>query len=136
MTTKTIYISNDGEEFESEEECLEYEKKRDVHDAIIMFDSNRLPILDADSVAAFEDAEYLYILDSEKAKAFFDYISEAYGYAVPNPDEVVNYGLYAFNSDLSCQSYYELNDQIAELEVLRDELLDRTKECITENYSD
>lgn len=128
MTTKTLYISIDGEEFETEEECLEYEKKRDASEAVIMFTKNRLPILDADSVTAFEDSHYLYILDAERAKKFFDYVSESYGYAVPDPDEVVDCGLFAFEDSCYAQSYFEVNDRIADLEVLRDELLDRARE--------
>lgn len=132
MTTKVLYISVDGEEFETEEECLEYEKNRDAHGAILMFAANRLPITDEDSVAAFEDAQYLYILDAERAKKFFDYISESYGYTVPDSDEVVDGGLYVFEDTHYKESYIDLVDRIADLEVLRDELLDRVKECLDE----
>lgn len=128
MTIKNIYISDDGEEFETEEECVEYEKARDVKGAILMFDSDRQILDDADSVKAFENAMYLYIINVERAKKFFDYVSESYGYDVPDPDEVIEHGLYAFNDDMHCQSYYELTDRIAELEVARDELLDRAHE--------
>lgn len=136
MTTKIIYIAEDGEEFETSDECLKYEKKRDVHDAVIMFDSNRLPIVDTDSVTAFEDSSYLYILDAERAKAFFDYVSDAYGQATPNLEEVEDHALFAYDYDHSCQTYIDVNDKIAELEVLRDELLDRARECITEMYKE
>lgn len=128
MTTKIIYIAEDGEEFETSDECLKYEKKRDAHDSVIMFTSNRLPITCGDSVTAFEDAHYLYILDAERAKKFFDYVSESYGYAVPDPDEVVDCGLFAFEDSRYEQSYFDVNGRIADLEVLRDELLDRAKE--------
>lgn len=136
MTIKKLYIAEDGEEFETEEECLEYEGKRDVHDAIVMFASNRLPILNADSVTAFEDSNYLYIINAEKAKAFFDYISDAYGLAAPNLEEVEDNALFAYDYDHSCQSYINVDDKIAELEVLRDELLDRAKECIAEMHKE
>jgi hypothetical protein len=136
MTTKIIYIAEDGEEFETSDECLKYEKKRDVRNAVIMFDSNRLPIVDTDSVTAFEDSNYLYIIDAEKAKVFFDYVSDAYCLAIPNLEEVENHALFAYdyNYDSSCQNYINVNDKIAELEVLRDELLDRARECITDMY--
>ena len=126
MTIKNIYISDDGEEFETEEECLEYEKARDVSGAILMFDSDRQILDDADSVKAFENAMYLYIINVERAKKFFDFVGEDYGYVVP--DEVVENGLYAYDDNVHCQSYYKLTDQIAELEVARDELLDRAHE--------
>ena len=132
MTTKILYISIDGEEFETADECLKYEKKRDASGAVIMFTRNRLPILDVDSVTAFEDAHYLYILDAERAKKFFDYVSESYGYAVPNPDEVVDHSLFAFEDSSYAQSFFDVNDRIADLEVLKDELLDRAKECLDE----
>ena len=135
MRTRTIYISNDGEEFDTEEECLEYERNRDASDAILMFAANRLPIVDSDSVAAFEDASYLYILDAERAKAFFRAIKDDYSYAIPKLDEVTNFSLYAYEEDHSDQSYVNLDDKIAELEVLRDELLDRAREHMTELYS-
>ena len=134
MRTRTIYISNDGEEFETEEECLEYERNRDASDAVLMFAANRFPIVDSDSVAAFEDASYLYILDAERAKAFFKAIKDDYSYAIPKLDEVTNFSLYAYEEDRSGQSYVNLDDKIAELEVLRDELLDRAREHMTELY--
>lgn len=136
MTIKKLYIAEDGEEFETEEECLEYESKRDVHDAILMFARNRLPIVDVDSVTAFEDSNYLYILDAEKAKAFFDYVSDAYCLATPNLEEVEDHALFAYDYDNNCQGYIDVNDKIAELEVLRDELLDRARECITDMYKE
>lgn len=126
MTTKIIYIAEDGEEFETEEECLAYERNRDASGAILMFDSDRQILDDADSVKAFENAMYLYIINVERAKKFFDFVGEDYGYIVP--DEVIEHGLYAFDDDPHCQSYYELSDRIAELEVARDELLDRMHE--------
>lgn len=126
MTIKNIYISDDGEEFETEEECVEYEKARDVKGAILMFDSDRQILDDADSVKAFENAMYLYVIDVERAKKFFDFVEGDYGYVVP--DEVVKNGLYVYDDNVHCQSYYELTDRIAELEVARDELLDRAHE--------
>lgn len=134
MTTKIIYIAEDGEEFETSDECLKYEKQRDASGAILMFSTNRLPITDADSITAFEDASYLYIIDAEKAKVFFNYVSDAYCLATPNLEEVKDHALFAYDYDNSCQSYIDVNDKIAELEVLRDELLDRAREHMTELY--
>lgn len=134
MTTKILYIAEDGEEFDTSDECLKYEKKRDVHGAVIMFDSNRLPITDTDSITAFEDAEYLYILDAKRANEFFDFVGEDYGYIVP--DKVVENGLYYIDYNRYDQTFDDLNDKIAELEVLRDELLDRARECITDMYKE
>lgn len=136
MTTKIIYIAEDGEEFDTSDECLKYEAKRDAHGAVIMFDSNRLPIVDTDSVTAFEDSNYLYIIDAEKAKAFFDYVSDAYCLATPNLEEVEDHALFAYDYDHSCQSYIDLDGKIADLEVLRDELRDRAREYITEMYKE
>lgn len=133
MTTKIIYIAEDGEEFETSDECLKYESKRNATGAVLMFAGNRLPIVDTDSVTAFEDATYLYILNAEKAKAFFDYISEAYGMAVPNPEEVTDHALYSYEDRCGGDGYIDLNGEIAELEVLRDELLDRARECLFES---
>lgn len=134
MTTKIIYIAEDGEEFETLDECLKYEKQRDASGAVLMFAANRLPITDADSITAFEDSNYLYIIDAEKAKAFFNYVSDAYCLATPNLEEVEDHALFAYDCDNSCQGYINVNDKIAELEVLRDELLDRAREHMTELY--
>ena len=133
MTTKIIYIAEDGEEFETSDECLKYEKQCDVHDAIIMFTSNRLPITDVDSVTAFADAHYLSILDAERAKKFFEYVSEAYCLGIPNPEEVKDHALFAYDYNNNYQNYIDVNDKIAELEVLRDELMDRARECMFES---
>lgn len=136
MTTKIIYIAEDGEEFDTSDECLKYEKKRDVRDAVIMFAGNRLPITDTDSVTAFEDSNYLYILDAEKAKAFFEYVSEAYCLATPNLEEVEDHALFAYDYDHNCQSYIDVDDKIADLEVLRDELRDRAREYISDMHKE
>ena len=51
MVTKTYYIASDGEEFESEEECLAHEKTIDI---------STIPMLDADLVEILDKSEICY----------------------------------------------------------------------------
>lgn len=84
MKIRKIYISNDGEEFDSEEECLEHEDRLNSIDSVMLFDSKKKLITDKNPSTAYERACYIYILDTRRAKAFLEWIHSECGYAVPN----------------------------------------------------
>lgn len=79
-----IYISDDGEEFDSEEECLEYENKINSFDSVLLFDSKKNLIKNKISEIAYERAFYIYVLDTKRAKTFLEWIHSESGYAVPD----------------------------------------------------
>lgn len=124
MTIRNIYVAADGEEFDTEEDCLDYEQTMDASGAIIMFDSDRKLIKGVSSAEAFDRSMYLYIVDAEKAKRFLDLMRDDYGHIVP--EDVEDYALYMYDDNIRGQSYVELQELIANLETERDEIL---REC-------
>lgn len=83
MQIKKIYISDDGEEFETEEECLEYEKIVSSRDSVILFDYCEGIINDDDFWNAFDQAIYIYITDAERAEKFLQWVKESTDHPVP-----------------------------------------------------
>jgi len=84
MKIREIYISDDGEEFDSKEECLEHEERLNSIDSVMLFDSKKKLITDKNPSVAYERACYIYILDTKRAKAFLEWIHSECGYAVPS----------------------------------------------------
>ena len=113
MTIKKIYIANDGEEFESESECLEYEKAMNPGGGVVFYDKDLERIVDGrDPAEMFEMADHVYIADAEKAKKFFNWIDEYYGMTVP--DKAVNGQVYSYDEREQC--YYSVTERVEELE--------------------
>jgi len=113
MTIRKIYIAEDGEEFESEDECLEYEKAFNPEGAIVFYDEDLERVTSGrDPAETFELADHLYISNAEQAERFFNWIDEYYGMTVP--DEVVAGQVYSF--DERNQQYFNLCDRIREME--------------------
>lgn len=120
MQIKYTYISDDGEEFETEEECLEHEKTIDSASSVLMIDSRELVITDKEPSTAYEKAIYLYIFDTKRARAFLDWIHGETGYSIPENAKAGE--LYYY--DESDNEYKELSEKIKELEGLRDRLME------------
>ena len=113
MEIKTTYIANDGEEFETEEECLAYEEAWTPGDSILFLDQDFQPLYLRDSVARYEWAQYVFIKDAEKASKFFEVLSNECGYVVP-PD-IKDRRLYWWHDG----EYVDLNSYIADLQIVR-----------------
>ena len=89
---KTIYIADDGKEFEDENECLEYEnlkseKTKNFLNAIHAFDEGGQEIkIDLNNISSVYDIENMirktiYVtFDSLEARMFFDKQQEYFGY--------------------------------------------------------
>lgn len=123
MTTKIIYIANDGEEFETSQECLEYERSMDPSDCVLMFDEELNVLRDEDPGKNFEQSIYLYILNAEKAEKFFKWVDDNYGYSCPeNP---VNNRLYSFN--IHTQKYDDFEEFVEDLLMKRRYLLKKVE---------
>ena len=124
MKIRKIYISDDGEEFDSEEECLEHEKTINLMESVLMIDSRELVITEKDPIIAYEQAIYLYIFDTEQARALLNWIHNESGFSIPeNPKAGELY--YYEGSD---NEYKNLNEKIEKLEELRDRLLELANE--------
>ena len=75
MIEKTVYIANDGKEFESEEDCLEYEASTefsDILNAVVFFSENGEIIPSSNDLyqfnRAFDSALFVVIPSSPKLK--------------------------------------------------------------------
>lgn len=84
MKIRKIYISDDGEEFDSEEECLEHEDRLNSIDSVMLFDSKKKLITDKNPSTAYERACYIYVRDTNRAKTFLEWVHSECGYAVPS----------------------------------------------------
>ncbi len=84
MEIRKIYISDDGEEFDSEEECLEHEDKINSFDSVLLFDSKKNLIKNKIPEISYEQAYYIYVLNTKRAKTFLEWIHSEYRYAIPD----------------------------------------------------
>lgn len=85
------YVANDGTEFTTEQECLEYEKKtEDILYSFILYDKQ----LNVMSVEDYDDAEYIYVL--QDAETVVEYIVTTYGWCI---EGIVGEGIYVYNYD-------------------------------------
>lgn len=115
MTTKTTYIANDGEEFETEEECLAYEKAMDPSEGVVMFDSEYEILHGGVPAAMYEAAMYLYIINEKKATAFFNWIGVNTGYNTPSDYHTGDLLYYSDYHDYNKDDYSNLDKDISEL---------------------
>lgn len=124
MTTRTIYISSDGEEFETSDECLKYEKAMDPDGAVILFDGEMHPMVDGDVADRYERTMYIYIRNAEKARAFFDWIRSYTGFEVPQDFADMDMFYYNENDD----RYDDFLQKLKEMEEQRDILMEHIEE--------
>lgn len=84
MIKKITYIAKDGEEFETEEECMAHEQFTIGLPGIVCFDS-KMNFLDPHEGAddAFSSSSYIVVTDAHEAKRTFDYMSEYTGCTSP-----------------------------------------------------
>ena len=94
MTIQVTYIADDGEEFETEEECLDHERVMMTDGKALFFDSD-CELIEGSVIDKVERAHYIYILDGETAKEFFEWADEYTG--CPVPDEYETGALYFFD---------------------------------------
>ena len=100
MKTRTIYVAFDDEEFDTEEECREYEEEKNSYleefvSAYSLFDKNMKPYTFQrkeleDSVITLEDAigccEYVHVKQVPSKEAL-DFLEEHVAYVLP-PQEI------------------------------------------------
>ena len=120
MTTKVTYIACDGEEFETAEECLAYEKAMDPSDSLVMLDDDYCIIEGYDPASMYEHAMYLYIVDDKKVVSFFNWIEINTGYIIP---EMYKTGDLLYYDNLS-NNYVNLNKEIDHLVEKRNKSMD------------
>ena len=123
MKIRKIYISDDGEEFDSEEQCLEYENKINSFDSVLLFDSKKNLIENENPGIAYERACYIYVRDTNRAKTFLEWVHSEYKYAVPS---LVRAGeLYFY--DESTDKFKSYTSMVIDLDDTKNKILAQVK---------
>ncbi len=87
MEIITTYRSDDGTEFDTEEECLAYEAVYRNTDSVLVFDED-LDLFDMDDLEeVFNEASYIHIVDAQAARLLFDFVESSYGSFLPSEIE-------------------------------------------------
>lgn len=82
MYIETHYFSDDGTEFDTEEECREYEAIfKEQMDAVVFMTSSLRPCEDMEEVESY--VEFVYIKDGDKANALFDRLGDYISFDKP-----------------------------------------------------
>lgn len=128
MQIKKIYISDDGEEFETEEACLEYENSLNSRDGVILFDHNLEVIHGGAPIDAYNEAFYMYISDAGQAERFFDWVRE-YDRS-PVPKDVKEGRIYFY--DEAAGNYKNLDEFLMKWNSIRNKILVKgtTEKCL------
>lgn len=112
MEIKNIYIADDGEEFEDEEECLAYEEQMKSIDGVELFTYTFENCTGQGGWNAYEHATYMFIRDPDKAKKYFQYILEQCGYDSPTDCRPGD----CFRLDERTGDWINMRDEIQELQ--------------------
>lgn len=81
MKALTKYIANDGEEFETEKECVMYEKfKEKIPDFFLAYDDEYDRITE---ISRLDAATYLIIKEDETLNDFLSFADEYFGLSFP-----------------------------------------------------
>ena len=71
------YVADDGTEFETEKECMEYEKNfYNIKNSFLMYDE-KFELIDTETTYTLDHARYLYVLDNAQDVAL--YLKEEWG---------------------------------------------------------
>lgn len=74
MEIRTTYISDDGTEFDTEEECLEYEAVYKDTSSVVLLDDEKHPLDMSDLAGAFDSCIYIHIVKEQEARLLLDYV--------------------------------------------------------------
>ena len=115
------YVADDGTEFESEKECLEYKNAQaDIESSFIMYDEKLNKLSSNEAYRCF----YVNIL--RRATDVADYFYNHYGLGM-NRDDIDKEGIYLYNDDGRFQLVDELFcyhcEQARRLQRIRKKLL-------------
>lgn len=135
MTEKITYISDDGEEFETEEECLAYEKTFTELSGYVGFNTHMvfqdLKTLGIEN--AFGHSYFVFITDMESAEESFRVITEQTGLECPN--DILPGGIYQYDDDHDnwndvVSAYINRTDEICKLLRAIDNTIPRDKAAL------
>lgn len=110
MEIKNIYIADDGEEFENEEDCIAYEEQMKSIDGVELFTYTFENCTGQGGAEAFDHAIYIYIRDPDRAEKYFTYVQNQTGYEMPTnyvPGDCLRY-------DENSDAWINMRDEIQE----------------------
>ena len=85
MRKEVHYFADDGTEFDTEEECLEYERTfKDQITAVRFFDDDYDELSDLEHIEGY--GVYMYIVDRDKAELLFNRLVEYISFDKPDFD--------------------------------------------------
>lgn len=118
MTTKTIYIAEDGQEFENEDLCYEHERKvelEECRDQVFIYDSDG-QMLDIFERDVFCDAEVVICKTDYAAHIMQKYFADRYTPWNDNPTQAGQW-LYYADADkwIDIEAFLEKVDKLREL---------------------
>lgn len=119
MKEKITFISDDGEEFETREDCLAYEKAQTELSGLLGFNGD-MEFQDPKEIGvedAFQISRLLFITDADSAEESFRIIEDRYGVEVPTQVMTGDIRLYDFDTDTwadPVSAYIQQTEQMCE----------------------
>lgn len=120
MRIETKYFAWDEAEFDTEAECLAYEKKLDdLWGGVVLLDEEyRTP--EAAKIPPLEFAEgfaiYVKVLDAEKAGELINWIYEYNGISMPPVDMLYNGGVFKYE-ETAREEWIDLGERLREVTI-------------------
>ena len=114
MRIETTYYADDGTEFDTEEECLAYEKKgEEALGSALCFDESMKPLT---MTGEYDDPYYIFIVDAERSRTLFERIADQRGICLPTEQcEYSNGEVLMYDEDGSWDdSWINLNRIVAD----------------------
>ena len=114
MRIETTYYADDGTEFDTEEECLAYEKKgEEALGSVLFFDESMKPLT---MKGEYDDPYYVFIVDAERSRTLFERIADQRGICLPTTQcEYSNGEVLMYDEDGSWDdSWLNLNRIVAD----------------------
>ena len=121
MRTETTYYAFDNTEFYNEEECLEYERQVNVNYSSVIFLNSKFDVIKLSEIHEMDvledavcEAQYIKIIDAEKAKHLFDWIVSVVGMNTDGLEEITDGMCLAYDDEnadawydpVACMNYY------------------------------
>ena len=120
------YVADDGTEFETEKECMEYEQELDkIHSSMIMFDEN-FDKIDVANACCLSNACYLYVKgNAEKVES---YLQEQFGFG----EGIYKFGMYIVDGEEAKWNFIDnlieqYRNNIEKLSTIKREIIRRNK---------
>lgn len=113
MTTKTIYIADDGKEFDNEKECYAYEHQFDdiINSDVKFWDLQRRPLDKSNIQYCLETCYAMYIPNQETAK-IVNNAFKYFGVEAPWSETVLDFDIGYFCYE---RSWVNIDKEIASL---------------------